>query len=265
MSKINMHSISSINNGISQGQSEQSVEHRKTIELLSTLIFTGLLVWTGSYLLDPGTLPIKQVRIEGKFRNLSTNTLQELVKDRVTGGFFNINVSAVRDILLTEPWVKDVSVHRVWPDSLLVYVTEQDAAAIWKQSGLLNKSGVLFIPGKETFPKNLPLLEGPDGTQALVMNKYLYIKNRLDKVNMKISVLQLNERRAWMFVTEEGIKVILGRKDFDERVTRFVELVAVSLGDKIRSAETIDMRYPNGFAVRWRQNLKDLHAETGDL
>ena len=97
------------------------------------------------------------------------------------------------------------------------------------------------------------------------MNKYLYIKNRLDKVNMKISVLQLNERRAWMFVTEEGIKVILGRKDFDERVTRFVELVAVSLGDKIRSAETIDMRYPNGFAVRWRQNLKDLHAETGDL
>lgn len=262
---MRMYLMSDIDNSISKDQEGRPGEHRNTIELVVTLIFSGLLIWFGSYLIDPGTLPIRQVRIEGKFRNLSTNTLQELVQDRVIGGFFNINVSAVRDSLLAEPWVKDVSVHRVWPDSLRVYVTEQDAIAVWKDSGLLNKSGNLFIPDKKSFPKNLPVLDGPEGTQTLVMNKYLYLKEKLDAINLKISVLKMDERRAWMFETEGGIKIILGRKDFDERVTRFVDLVSISLSDKIQTAELIDMRYPNGFAVGWRQNSNDLHTDTGAL
>ena len=252
-------------NSLPQHRVAQPDIHRKTVELLVTLVFSGLLVWFGSYLIDPGTLPIRQVRIEGKFRNLSTSTLQELVQDRVTGGFFNINVSAVRNTLLTEPWVKDVSVHRVWPDSLRVYVTEQQAIALWNESALLNKSGVLFTPDKKSFPENLPVLYGPEGTQTLVMNRYFFLKSKLDTVGSNISVLKMDERRAWMFEIDSGIKVILGRNDFDERVTRFVDLISISLGDKINSVELIDMRYPNGFAVRWRQDSNDLHTDTGAL
>lgn len=260
-----MHSIPETDNGIHQDQADFSVDRRKSAELLATLFFTGLLVWFGSYLVNPGTLPIRQVRIEGEFRNLSTTALEELVKDRVTGGFFNVDVGAVRDILLTEPWVKDVSVHRVWPDSLLVYVTEQDAVAYWKDSGLLNKSGVLFRPDKKSYPKNLPLLDGPPGTQAQLMNRYLYLQSMLDTVNMKISVLKMNDRRAWMFETANGLKVVLGRKDFNERVARFVDLVTVSLGEKIQETELVDMRYPNGFAIRWRKKPEDLQTDTGVL
>lgn len=260
-----MHSMTGTDNSLRQNRVEQPDIHRKTVELLVTLVFSGLLVWFGSYLIDPGTLPIRQVRIEGKFRNLSTSTLQELVQDRVTGGFFNINVSAVRNTLLTDPWVKDVSVHRVWPDSLRVYVTEQEAIALWNQSALLNKSGVLFTPDKKTFPKNLPVLFGPEGTQTLVMNRYLFLKSKLDTVDLNISVLKMDERRAWMFEIDNGIKVILGRNDFDERVARFVDLISISLSDKINSVELIDMRYPNGFAVGWRQDSNDLHTDTGAL
>jgi cell division protein FtsQ len=265
MSNLAMHSLPETDSRIRPDQADISTDQRKSTELLFALLFTGLLVWLGSYLVDPGTLPIRQVRIEGEFRNLSTNTLQELVRDKVKGGFFNINVSTVRDTLLTDPWVKNVSVHRVWPDSLRVYVTEQDAIALWKDSGLLNKSGVLFTPDKKTFPENLPTLDGPDGTQSLVMDKYLYLKSKMDPIALKISVLKLNERRAWMFETDNNMKVILGRKDFEERVTRFVELVSINLSDEIQAAESIDMRYPNGFAVRWKQNVNDLQMETGTL
>ena len=68
-----------------------------------------------------------------------------------------------------------------------------------------------------------------------------------------------------MFEIDDGIKVILGRSDFDERVARFVDLISISLGDKIQSVGLVDMRYPNGFAVGWRQNLNDLHIDTGAL
>ena len=237
----------------------------KSIEFFIAVLITGAIVWAGYYVFDPGTLPIKQVRIEGEFRNLSTIALQDLVRNEVKGGFFNIDVAAVRRALLAEPWVRDVSVHRVWSDSLQVFVTEQVAMARWNDSGLLNKSGELFVPDKNTFPTDLPVLRGPDGTQEMMMNKYFDLYKKLEPLVLKITVLQLDDRRAWSFETENGLRVVLGRKDFEERVTRFVDLMPVSLDTKLNDVQMIDMRYPNGFAVRWRQVDTEVQGETGAL
>ena len=76
--------------------------------LVVTVIVTGF-VW----MMKPATLPIRQVHIEGKFLRLETKRLQELVTDKVRGGFFNIDVAAIRNVFVALPWVKDVSVHRI--------------------------------------------------------------------------------------------------------------------------------------------------------
>jgi cell division protein FtsQ len=234
-------------------------------ELIFAVLFTALLVWTGFYLLNPATLPIKQVRIEGEFRHLSTNILQDLVRPKVTGGFFNIDVTAVRNTLLTEPWVRNASVHRVWPDSLQVFVTEQVAVARWKDTALLNRSSQIFKPDRSSFPAGLPKLEGPEGSQVMMMDKYLYLQKQLVPLAMQAAVLRLDERRAWTFESGDGLLVVIGRKDFDERVTRFVELMPRSLGTNIQDAEMIDMRYPNGFAVRWKAGVTEIRQESGAL
>jgi len=244
----------------------EPVMHKSTyFEVIFAVLFITLLVWTGFYLLNPATLPIKQVRIEGEFRHLSTDILQDLVRPKVTGGFFNIDVTAVRNTLLTEPWVSDASVHRVWPDSLQVFVTEQVAIARWKDSGLLNRSSQIFMPDRSSFPIDLPKLEGPEGSQLLIMDKYFYLQKQLEQLTMQVSVLRLDDRRAWMFENGEGLQVVIGRKDFDERVARFIELMPGSLGTNIKDAEMIDMRYPNGFAVRWKAGVMEIRQESGVL
>ena len=260
--------MSTVNLTFNEAQPEETVSAmRKSTyyELIIAVMFTALLVWTGFYLFNPATLPIKQVRIEGEFRHLSTSSLQDLVRPRVTGGFFNIDVSAVRNTLLTEPWVRDVSVHRVWPDSLQVFVTEQVAVARWKDAGLLNRSSQLFIPERTSFPSGLPVLDGPEGSQSMMLDKYFYLQKQLEPLAIQVSIVRLNERRAWMFESGEGLLVVIGRKDFDERVTRFVELIPANLGAKIQDAEMIDMRYPNGFSVRWKQDVTEIQKESGVL
>lgn len=222
-------------------------------EIIVAVIVTGVLVWSGYYLFNPGTFPIRQVRIEGEFKHLSTSSLQNLVRNEVRGGFFNIDVTAVRQALIAEPWVKDVSVHRIWPDSLQVFVTEQVAVAQWNNNGLLNRSGTLFEPEKSSFPENLPVLKGPEGTQEYMMSKYADLLEKLESLGLQVFVLELDNRRAWSFQTYNNIRVVLGRENFDERVTRFVDLVTESLGGKFNEIDVIDMRYPNGFAVRWKQ------------
>ena len=222
--------------------------------LVVTVIVTGF-VW----MMKPATLPIRQVHIEGKFLRLDTHRLQELVTDKVRGGFFNIDVAAIRNALVALPWVNDVSVHRVWPDGLRVIVNEQTAVVRWNETGLLNDQGHYFSPEKDTFPQDLPLLEGPEDAQELLLVRFNLLKQTY---GLSVVRLQLNERRAWKFELENGLSVVLGRKDFESRVERFVNVVINNLGEKSSQAREIDMRYTNGFAVRWKQRATE-NIESG--
>lgn len=222
--------------------------------LVVTVIVTGFL-----WMMKPATLPIRQVHIEGKFLRLDTFRLQELVTDKVRGGFFNINVTAIRNALVALPWVNDVSVHRIWPDGLRVIVNEQIAVVRWNETGLLNKQGHYFSPEKESFPQGLPLLEGPEESQELLLERFNLLKQTY---GLSVARLQLNERRAWKFELENGLSVVLGRKDFESRVERFVSVVMNNLGEKSSQAREIDMRYTNGFAVRWKQRVTE-HIKSG--
>lgn len=234
------------------------------LEIIVVLGFSALFVWGGHMLMSPATLPVKQVRIEGDFQNLSTRALQDLIRNEVKGGFFNVNVSAIRNALLKEPWVNDVSVHRVWPDSLQVYVDEQVAVTRWNDDGLLNRRGSLFRPDKNTIPANLPLLEGPELSQAAMLEKFYYLNERLESVNLSVAKLSLDDRRSWKFITADGLTVILGKNNFNDRVERFVNQAIPGLGEKINETGQIDMRYPNGFAVRWK-NATAGQQESGAL
>ncbi|MGH8120622.1 MAG: cell division protein FtsQ/DivIB [Gammaproteobacteria bacterium] len=239
--------------------------HIALYQAIFSVLFTAFLVWSVYALLDPDTLPIKQVKIEGEFSRLSGGKLHELVRDKVRGNFFNLDVTEVRNALLKDPWLQDISVQRVWPDTIQVFVREQTAVARWRDTGLLNRSGQYFAPARETFPDNLPLLNGPKGTQAMMLEKYFYLEKLLQPHGLYPDVLNLNERRAWMLELHGGLKVELGRENFEERTERFVKLVVSSLGPRIPEVEKIDLRYPNGYAVLWKEGHGEIQSATGAL
>lgn len=239
-----------------QGRSDHS--NNLVGGLMAVLVVT-VIVSSFVWMMKPATLPIRQVHIEGKFLRLDTFRLRELVTDKVRGGFFNIDVTAIRNALVALPWVNDVSVHRIWPDGLRVIVNEQTAVVRWNETGLLNEQGHYFSPEKESFPQDLPLLEGPEESQELLLERFNLLKQTY---GLSVARLQLNQRRAWKFELENGLSVVLGRKDFESRVERFVNVVINNLGEKSPQAREIDMRYTNGFAVRWKQRVTE-HIKSG--
>jgi cell division protein FtsQ len=85
---------------------------------------------------DPNNMPLRSVQVEGEFRKLSAEHLQHAVANAVRGGFFTVNVDAVRRAAESLPWVASARVRRVWPDALQLHVVEQRAAARWGEAGL---------------------------------------------------------------------------------------------------------------------------------
>ncbi len=240
---------------------EQAVP-RSLVSLLFVLlvvILCALGVWR---LLDPATLPIRHVRIEGNFQHLSPEKMQTLVSDVIRGGFFNLNVMTIKEALLREPWVYWVVVQRVWPDGLSVHVKEQIPIAHWNEQALLNSSAQVFSPEQASSIEGLPFLTGPAETQSLLLDRYRRIQHAMRPFDIKIISLRLSERRAWQIQLDGGPLVILGRNDVDSRIDRFTRSLLASLSEELSRIKQIDMRYTNGFAIQWLGDSTKL-IETG--
>ncbi len=212
----------------------------------------GAVVWGGLWVMNPSTLPVKTVRIENNVKHLSEGTIRQAVLPYVQGGFLRVNVDAIRKQLESLAWVEKASVRRAWPDALLVRLNEQHAVARWSQGGLLNKRGEIFDVKEAEHWKGLPLFRGPKKSHQLLMKEYQAMQGLLAPLNLRISHLTLDQRRAWSLALDNGIQLRLGRNDSEERLMRFVRVYTKVLQPRLDEIDSVDLRYTNGFAVRWR-------------
>jgi cell division protein FtsQ len=255
-----------------EGYAEPGQEDRRhsggTKFILGLALLAGLLLlflWTVRLMSNPATLPIRTVRVEGEFRHLSREALRDSVVDVVRDGFFNVNVSRIQDALHANPWVAGVTVRRVWPDGLVVKVAEEQAMARWGERGLLSTEGNIFFPDADAIPPGLPSFFGPENTHNLISNRYLQISETLAPHGWTLAEVRLDKRWSWSFSLGSGARVLLGRRDVTARIAAFAELAQTDFGARMDQIAIIDMRYTNGFALRWKsQNENNMGAELND-
>lgn len=203
---------------------------------------------------NPATFPITRLIVEGEFLNVTQNQVKRHVLPHLDGGFFGCDVTAVRDAIDALPWVDWVDVERQWPGTVRIRVIEQKSVARWANGGLINSRGELFRPDPSTYPNGLPQLAGPAHSYAQVAAQYQELARLLVMVNLRVVELQLDERRAWTAVLDNGLRLVLGRHTDRARLQRFIRAYPKSLATRIHDVAQIDLRYPNGFAVRWRDD-----------
>ncbi len=229
------------------------VLYTQVIRALVVVSAVGSATWGGLTLTDPAAFPIRQVRIEGDLIHLAPQEVKQIASEGIRGGFFALKVEHLRKGFMRHPWVRDVSVRRLWPPpALQIGVYEQHAAARWGNAALVNEQGELFAPQISSYPKGLVRLRGPEETPALLLGRMRQIERQLAPTGKRLDWLELSDRRAWSFGVIGGPTVILGRDDFDLRLRRYTANLHRAL-DHARNVELLDMRYPNGFAVRMRR------------
>lgn len=226
----------------------------RTIVLVTMgMTLCGLAIWGAMVLRDPRTLPITTVKIEGEFRHLGKEQVRQMLAGQVTGGFFSVDVEAARAAVLRLPWVSAATVRRVWPDTLEIKVVEQAPLARWGAEGLVNSQGALFFPPPASYPPGLVQLQGPRHSQVAVAARYRAMDQLLGAIGLHINRVALDDRRAWRIDLDNGVMLVLGRAADDVRLKRFARVYPAALAARAADIREIDLRYPNGFAVRWRK------------
>jgi cell division protein FtsQ len=208
--------------------------------------------------------PIQSVAVEGRFQRVAPGDVERVVKAQVHGaGLLSVDLAAVRRAIHALPWVDAVSVQRAWPRGLTVLVIEQTAAARWGARGLLNTRGELFDSDERHVPPELAQLQGPDGKESVVAQRYLAAEGRLMQAGLRLTALRLDARGAWEFDLANGVTVRLGRRQVDERFEKFMNTALKLVTQRGEDIVYVDMRYTNGFAVGWRGNAAHGAAREG--
>ena len=195
--------------------------------------------------------PVQRVQVEGSFQRVSPPEIEAAVVEVARGGLASVDLDEVRGRIERIDWVDHAVVQRRWPDALRVVVVEQVAAARWNDAGLLNARGELFLRNARYVPPELPLLEGPDGSEGMVAQLYLDAQGRLLEAGVRLTGVRLDERGAWELELANGVKVRLGRLAVTDRLDRFIRLASPLVAKRAAEIGYVDMRYTNGFSVGW--------------
>lgn len=228
----------------------------RVVGIVAFLMF-GFGGYLTQWLTNPAAFPIKKIAVEGEFNHMTSEHVQAVVLDAVDGGFFNVNVAAVRSRILDEPWVLDAAVRRVWPDTIRVSIHEQTAVARWGEHALLNRFADIFVPESSPKSSRLAVLDGPIGSESEMLSRYFETQKRLDHIGLRVTRMKLSERRAWVVEIKDGATLVLGRHAVDERLDRFSEAFDDLLKGRWTSVALVDLRYTNGFAIREKPAAAD--------
>lgn len=214
-------------------------------------VLIGLMIGGGYLLLqwEPRHLPVRVVTVKGELRHISRQRLVQTVLHYLDGGILTQSLTELQAAVQAMPWVRSASLRRVWPDRLELNVTERQPIARWGKDGLVTAAGVVFRPRAEQLPAELPRLAGPDDQAAAVVRQFEELKPRCAAAGLALDAVTLDARGPWTLGFEGGLTVRLGTSGLEERITRF--LYAYPIVAAAGRAESIDMRYSNGLAVRW--------------
>ena len=217
-------------------------------------VLLALALGVGALLLHLNARPITSVRIAGEFVNVSRENMQRVVDGFLPSGFFELDVAAVRREAQEIPWVRRISVRRMWPDSLHVAVVERVAVARWNGSALLEADGARFVPDEASLSGDYVDLSGPDGSEEIVLRQFEQLTPVAKALGTSVSSVALDQRGSWRVALTSGLTLRLAQEDRLDALAPYIAALPQILGDRFSDAARIDLRYSNGFAVRWRQD-----------
>jgi cell division protein FtsQ len=191
--------------------------------------------------------PVTQLTVQAEFKHVSAEQIRAAVQPRLGKGFFALNLDAVQKAVAALPWVESV-------EALLLRIYERQPFARWNGNQLISGEGKVFTVPDAADYAQLPDLHGPDDHLAEVVSFFADVQKAFIGTHLKITGVALTERGSWSVATDSGAQIVIGdRNQAGHRLRRFLDVYPQVMNGHDQGFEYADLRYTNGFAVKWPQ------------
>ena len=248
--------------------------------IIGSLTFLYFLFLCYSWIISHKHFTLKNVVLEvvnNDRPNIDTQEIQQVIKSTLNGTTLSTDLKMMFELILNNPWVEQVVVRRVWPDTIVLKVQERRIIALWNNKHLISEFGELTnIPMRDykKLEKKLGCylirIEGPKDFLSKIITRAEQTNNLLTTINKQLLHLRLTEQFSWEGKTSGGMTLRFGGDDLQGPMQYRLENFTKSypnLANKLEKKDTglpeihyVDLRYAKGFAIRTK-NKKNKSLE----
>jgi len=216
------------------------------------IVIVGLLYWGWCYLRRPTTLPFHHVQLVYPAQRIDEKQIRQLAWNNIDGGFFSLKVDKLKAALLHQPWIASVSIRRKWPDTVALSIDEKPPEARWGAKGVISANADVFYPPPDSIPVGLSTIIAPLGQKNEILSNFQKLSDILLQLHLRVKTLTVTDRGVYQMTLSNGVRVMIGRDDVQQRFRRFVDLYPKIIEGRRGELAGVDLRYPNGFSVKWK-------------
>lgn len=227
--------------------------------LIVAIAFSGWLAY--KRVTEHAFFPLKRILFVRPLIYGDPGTITTLVSKYGSHDMLRIDVQSLAERISTIGWVASVSLRKRWPDALQIDVHERIPILRWGKEDFLDYQGTHFsLPSSPVLDTLFPAT-GPKGHEKSVLNMYRTIVPWLKREKINIKELILDSRLVWHVHLENGINVIVGREDLERRFKKLVVVTRRIIKRYRQYIDSVDLRYQDGFSVRWKDGVAPIGSE----
>ena len=251
---------------VSKGETIEGSMPQRRLPIVAGFFLLLITVLGIDHVIRSGYFTIQKVVIDPPLAVIDQGSIERETWRKISGNYLNVDLKTIETALESQPGVYQAVVRRVWPDTLSISAIETQVIAEYRQ---LDRSEekverqFINLPPQNDFSFR-PLLRGPERYQAVVVDTFHEIFSLLAIVNLEPQSLSVGHSGQWELElrrsdlkSENRFRVYLGRDQIVEKIKRFVLSFKTVLSHKADLISKVDMRYDNGFAVQWHDDLED--------
>jgi|TARA_B110000971_G_scaffold123070_1_gene126042 cell division protein FtsQ len=223
------------------------LENLKKITLIIYFLIFLFSIFVTLQLLARADLPIKEISIKGEYQHIDKEQVDLIANEYIDGNFFSINLDHTRKAFKKLAWVREIAIRRKWPDTLVVTIEEHKPIARWGKIDLVNSHGEIFNAATQ---EDLPSFIGYERFVKNITLKYMKMNKILSKELMQVGTISLSERLSWEIITDNNVRVILGKDNIIKKINLFTNNYQNILAELNNRIEYVDLRYKDGFSVK---------------
>jgi cell division protein FtsQ len=252
------------------------------------MLISGLIIlFVTDRVFNPNKFLIDEIEVYGSFHHVDGEQVKQIVETAIKGNFFSVSLHKLESEIKKIPWVYSVSLRRKWPSTITVDVVEVQPVARWGNDKWLNFTGDLVDRQMEYQMEgnsDLPLLFGQEADLEIIWNAFQQWSGRFASNGLNLNELKLDDTGLWNLKLSLGalalkseqirkrdtenwdmskqVTMVVDRGNAFPRIQRFIAALNQELIVQFPDMNSIDLRYPNGFAIGW---LDSKSQKTPDL
>jgi cell division protein FtsQ len=194
-------------------------------------------------------LSVERVLVSGRNRT-DRQSLVDALAIEIGEPMLSIDIETSRERVAALAWVRDVSIEKRLPNTLVVSLVERRPLALWQNEGavsVVDAEGNVIDGAKPNDFAELMLVVGPDapGHAAELLSVMEAIPDLKSRV---AAAIRIGERR-WNLRLDDGIDIQLPEQDLQ---SAWIALADLDRTEQLlaRDVQAVDLRFPDRLVLR---------------